>query len=247
MKASDVMTSKVISISPDAPLSDMIQQMLDQRISGMPVVDKNGQIVGMITEGDCLRRAETGTEVKRSFWRDLLTGSETLATEYIHSHGRKVSEVMTPDPITVAPDTDLGEVIHVMEKNKIKRVPVVKDDKLVGIVSRANLVQALSGLVRNIKVEQSDEKIRNGVVAALSTLPWAANEFLNVTVRDGVVDLWGCFTAYRQDEAAVVAAENVPGVKKVRSHLSWVDPMSGLVVYSPDEKGAAAGARGMQQ
>jgi CBS domain-containing protein len=238
MKASDVMTNKVISIRPDAPLSEMIKLMLDRRISGLPVVAEDGKLVGMVTEGDCLRRAETGTEVKRSFWRDLITGSETLASEYIRSHGRKVSEVMTRDAISVSPDTDLGEVIHLMEKNRIKRVPVVKDNKVVGILSRANLVQALSGLVRNTDVAQTDADVRKGVVAALNTVPWAANEFLNVTVKDGVVDLWGCYTAYRQDEAAIVATENVPGVKQVRSHLSWVDPMSGTVVYSPDEKKA---------
>lgn len=236
MKASDVMTSKVISIGPEATLGDMIQLMLKYRISGLPVVAKDGKLVGMITEGDCLHRVETGTEEKRSFWRDLLIGSETLANEYIRSHGRKVSEVMTADPISVAPETDLSEVIHILEKNRIKRVPVIKDGKLVGILSRANLLQALSGLVRNADVDQSDTQIRKGVIDALGALPWAANEFLNVTVHDGLVDLWGCYTAYRQDEAAIIAAENVPGVKLVRSHLSWVDPMSGLVVYSPDEK-----------
>jgi hypothetical protein len=143
---------------------------------------------------------------------------------------------MTRDPIVVAPDTELSDVIPLMEKHQIKRVPVVKDGVVVGILSRANLLQALSGLVKDAKVEQSDTKIREGVIAALSALPWAANEFLNVTVKDGVVDLWGCFTAYRQDEAAVIATENVPGVKKVNNHLSWVDPMSGMVIYSGDEQ-----------
>jgi CBS domain-containing protein len=240
MKASDVMTSKVISISPESSLKDMIQLMIDHRISGLPVVSKEGKLVGMVTEGDCLHRAETGTEVKRSFWRDLLTGSETLATEYIRSHGRKVSEVMTRDPIAVSADTDVGEIIHLLEKNQIKRVPVVKDGAVVGIVSRANLVQALAGLVDTTNIEQSDTKLREGVIAALGKLPWAASEFLKVTVKDGNVDLWGAFTAYRQDEAAVVAAENVPGVKKVRSHLSWIDPMSGMVIYSADEKAPLA-------
>ena len=237
MKASDVMTTKVVTIGPDSSLSDMIKLMLDHRISGLPVVNAEGKLVGIVTEGDCLR-TETGTEVKRSFWRDLMTGSETLAAEYIRSHGRKVSEVMTPDPVVVAPDEDLNEVIHLMEKHQVKRVPVVRNGTVVGIVSRANLLQALAGLIGDAKVAQSDAKIREGVIAALATLPWAANEFLNVTVKDGNVDLWGCFTAYRQDEAAIVAAENVAGVKKVRSHLSWVDPMSGMVVYSPDDESA---------
>jgi CBS domain-containing protein len=242
MKASDVMTSKVITIDPDSSLSDMIQIMLDRRISGLPVVTRDGKLVGMVSEGDCLRRCEIGTETKRSFWRDLMTGSETLAAEYVRSHGRKVSEVMSPEPITVSPDTDLGEVIHLMEKNRIKRVPVVKDGVLVGIISRANLLQTLAGLVGGAKIAQSDLQIREGVVAALSTLPWAANELLNVTVNDGVVDLWGSYTSYRQDETAVVAAENVPGVKKVNNHLCWVDPMSGMVVYSPDDEAQRANA-----
>lgn len=242
MKASDVMTSKVISISPDATLSDMIQVMLEHRISGLPVIAEDGTLVGVITEGDCLRRAETGTEVKRSFWRDMLTGSEALASEYIRAHGRKISQLMSSDPITVSPDTDLGDVIHIMEKNRIKRVPVVNDGVVVGILSRANLLQALSGVVTNVELDQSDAKIREGVMAALEALPWAANEFLNVTVKDGIVDLWGCYTAYRQDEAAIVAAENVPGVKKVCSHLSWVDPVSGMVIYSPDEKAPLMGS-----
>ena len=244
MQASDVMTKNVVSISPDATLSDMIQLMLDRRISGLPVVDKGGKLVGVITEGDCLRRVETGTEVKRSFWQDFLTGSETLANEYIRSHGRKISEVMSRDPIFISPETDINEIIHILEKNQIKRVPVVKDGAVVGILSRANLLQALAGIIGNTKVDQSDADIRSGVATALSTLPWAANEFLNVTVHDGVVDLWGCYTAYRQDEAAIVAAENVAGVKGVRSHLSWIDPMSGMVVYSPDERAPSVVATG---
>ncbi len=165
----------------------------------------------------------------------MLSGSETLSVEYIRSHGRKVAEIMSADPISVAPDTELSEVIHLMEKNQIKRVPVVQNGAVVGIVSRANLVQALAGLAETADIAQSDVAIREAVVAAFKTLPWAANEFINVTVTNGVVDLWGVFVAFRQDEAAVVAAENVAGVKKVRSHLSWVDPMSGVVVYSPED------------
>ncbi len=214
--------------------------MVKYRVSGLPVMTEQGKLVGMVTEGDCLHRSETGTERKYSFWRDLLSGSEKLSAEYIRSHGRKVSEIMTADPITIAPDTELSEVIHLLEKNQIKRVPVVEDGAVVGIVSRANLVQALAGLVDTASVEQTDAKIRDGVIAALGTLPWAANEFLNVNVTNGIVDLWGVFTAFRQDEAAVVAAENVPGVKKVRNHLSWVDPTSGIVIYLPDEKTESA-------
>jgi CBS-domain-containing membrane protein len=149
-----------------------------------------------------------------------------------------VADVMTPDPITIGEDTNLDEVIHLMEKHQIKRLPVMKDGAVIGIVSRANLIQALAGLVRSgvASVAENDEVLRQKVCAELNKLPWMANEFVTVTVKDGVVDLWGSFTAYRQDEAAIVAAENVPGVKEVKNHLAWVDPLSGLVVYAADEQ-----------
>ena len=237
MKARDVMSKAVVSVTPDCSIEDMAKKMEEYRISGLPVVDAAGKLVGMVTEGDCLRRAELGTERKRSMWRTFLATQGTLAEEYIRSHARKVADVMTRDLITVGEDTPLEEVIHLMEKHRIKRVPVLMDGALVGIVSRANLVQAMAGLLRTgAQVHKDDIAIRNSVRSELDKLPWPAKEFVSVTVKDGVVDLWGTFTAFRQDEAAIVAAENVAGVKEVRSHLAWVDPMSGLVVYSPDEE-----------
>jgi len=243
MKASDIMTTGVVSTKPACPLSEVLQVMLDRRISGLPVVGNSGKLVGVITEGDCLRRVEIGSEIKRPLWRELFTSPEKLAQEYIQAHGRKVSEVMTPDPITVTENTDVSEIIHLMEKNQIKRLPVMRGDTIVGIVSRANVIRALAGLLRGAKVNEADAEIRNNVIAEFRKLPWPANELVDVKVKDGVVDLWGSFMAFRQDEAAVVAAENVAGVKEVRSHLSWVDPMSGMTVYSPDEKKPLAGAR----
>jgi CBS domain-containing protein len=243
MKASEIMTTGVVSTKPECPLSEVLQVMLDRRISGLPVVNTSGKLVGVITEGDCLRRVETGTEIKRPLWRELFAGPEKLAQEYIHAHGRKVSEVMTADPITITEDTDVSEIIHLMEKSRIKRLPVMRGDTVVGIVSRANIVRALAGLLRGAKVNETDTKIRDNIIAEFRKLPWPANELVDVKVKDGVVDLWGSFMAFRQDEAAVVAAENVAGVKEVRSHLSWVDPMSGMTIYSPDEEKPLAGAR----
>jgi len=238
MKARDIMTKNVVSVTPDCSIADMAATMQKYRVSGLPVIDAGGTLVGLVTEGDCLRRAETGTEIKRSGWRSFLASPETLAGEYIRSHGRKVSDVMTRDLITIGEDTDLDEIVHLMEKHQIKRLPVVRDDVVIGIVSRSNLVQALASLARGSStVREDDAIIREKVRAELAKLPWMGIEFVTPTVKDGIVDLWGTFTAYKQDEAAVVAAENVPGVKEVRSHLAWVDPMSGLVVYSPDDKG----------
>lgn len=243
MKASDIMTTGVVSTKPECPLSEVLRLMLDRHISGLPVVNASGKLVGVITEGDCLRRVETGTEIKRPFWRELFAGQEKRAEEYIRTHGRKVSEVMTPDPITVTEDTDVSEIIHLMEKNRIKRLPVTKADAVVGIVSRANVIRALAGLLRGAQVNETDANIRDNIVAEFSKLPWPANELVDVRVKDGVVDLWGSFMAFRQDEAAVVAAENVAGVKEVRNHLSWVDPMSGITIYSPDDEKPLVGAR----
>jgi CBS domain-containing protein len=239
MKARDVMTRGVVSVTPDCSIADLAKKMQQHRISGLPVVNVAGALVGVVTEGDLMRRAELGTERKRSTWRTFLSTQGTLAEEYIRSHGRNVAEVMTADPVTIGEDASLEDVIHLMETHRIKRLPVVKDGALVGIVSRANLVQALAGLLRGgAAVHEDDVSVRDAVRAEIDKLPWAAKEFVSVTVKDGIVDLWGTFTAYRQDEAAIIAAQNVPGVKEVRSHLAWVDPMSGLVVYSPDERQA---------
>ncbi|CAA2137143.1 CBS domain-containing protein [Hyphomicrobium sp. ghe19] len=237
MKALDIMTKNVVSVTPDSSIADMAATMQKFRVSGLPVIDANGALVGMVTEGDCLRRAETGTETKRSGWRSFLAAPSTLAGEYVRSHGRKVSDVMTRDLVTIGEHTDIDEIVHLMEKHQIKRLPVLRDDAVIGIVSRANLVQALASLARGASsVREDDAVIREKVRAELGKLPWMASEFITPTVKDGIVDLWGSFTAYQQDEAAVVAAENVPGVKEVRNHLAWVDPVSGLVVYSPDDK-----------
>lgn len=242
MKAKDIMTRHVVSVTPESTLSDFADVLLKNGISGVPVITAKGNLVGMITEGDCLNRVEIGTEQKQSFWRSLLADPESRAEKYIRAHGRKVSEVMTRNLITAEEDTDVSEIIHLMEKHRVKRIPIVAGNSVVGIVSRANIVQTMASLLRGVDTDVSDEKLRSKVLQALAELPWPAKTFVNVTVKDGVVDLWGAFTSYRQDESAIVAAENVPGVKGVHNHLAWVDPMSGLVIYEADEKRSVSGA-----
>ena len=237
MKAADVMTRSVVSIRPNASIAEMIKLMLDNRISGLPVIDDRGDLVGIITEGDCLRRTETGTERKRPRWLEFLTGPGRLADEYIHTHSRKVADLKTRTPVTVADDTPLEEVVHIMETRRIKRLPVLRDGKVVGIVSRANLLQALAAVASKIPPAAADDAaIRDQIIAELGKQPWLP-EF-NVTVRDGTVDLWGAVFALHEREAAIVAAENISGVKKVRSHFAWVDPHSGMVIQYPDENDA---------
>jgi CBS domain-containing protein len=238
MKAADVMTSHVISVAPDASIQECVRLMLEYRISGLPVIDPTGSLVGIVTEGDFLRRVEAGTERKRPRWLEFLAGPGRLADEYVHSHGRKVSEVMTPDPTTVTEDTPVEQVVRLMEGRRVKRLPVVRGTTVVGILSRANLLHALAAVGREAAPAARDDKtIRAGVVAELAKQPWAPRDLIDVTVRNGIVDLWGVVTTEPQREAAAVVAENVPGVKQVKNHIAWIEPTSGMVLYqSPEDQ-----------
>ena len=243
MKAQDVMTWHVSTIGPDDSLSKAVRIMLQNEISGLPVLDADGKLIGMITEGDLLRRAETTTQRRRPRWIEFFAGPGRMAEEYVHTHGRKVSELMTTDPVSVTEDTPLEEIVTLMEKRRIKRVPVVRGDKLAGIVSRANLLHALARLSAEVKPAQADDRtIRDRLLNDLKREPWAPLGTLDIIVRGGVVDLWGSITDERERNALVVAAENVPGVKAVHDHLVWVDPMSGMTFSGPEETSTLAKA-----
>jgi CBS domain-containing protein len=238
MKVHDVMTWGTITVEPDASVTRAVRLMLQNKISGLPVVDTNGQLVGMVTEGDFLRRGELGTRRQRPRWLEFLLGPGKLATEYVQSSGQKVSQVMTPEPKTITPETPLEEVVGLMERHRIKRLPVVQDGKLVGIVSRANLLHALASVAREVKpVAGDDAAIRDRIMAECAKQPWASH--VNVVVRDGVVELWGVITDDRARDAFKVLAENVPGVKAVRDHLAWIEPTSGLVLLSEEDEAKA--------
>lgn len=228
------MTSPVVSVAPDATVLQAVQIMLQRRISGLPVIDKDGRLVGIATEGDLLRRVETGTQRRRPRWLEFLLGPGRLADEYTRTHGRKVNDVMTTDPLSVAEDAALEEIVKLMEKRQIKRVPVVRGERIVGIVTRANLLHALAGVSREApaSIESSDAAIRAAFLAELAKEKWAPIALINPIVRDGVIELWGTITDERERQALIVAAENVPGVKGVRDHLAWVEPTSGMV-YQP--------------
>ena len=237
MKVKDVMTSPVLSVESESPISQAIQLMLEKRISGLPVLDGQGRLVGIVTEGDFLRRTETGTQRRRSRWLEFLIGPGRLADEYTRSHGRKVIDVMTPDPVTINEQTSLEQVVQIMEKHRIKRLPVLREQKLVGIVSRANLLHALAGVASDIKpVTTSDEAIREQLLAELGRQSWAPAALINAIIKQGVVELWGTITDERERQAIIVAAENVPGVKGVRDHLVWIEPNTGTVIYSTSDE-----------
>jgi CBS domain-containing protein len=233
MKVKDIMTSPVISIAPDATILQAIRLMLQRHISGLPVVDGSGRLVGIVTEGDFLRRAETCTQRQRPRWLEFLMGPGRLADEYTHAHGRKVGEVMTPEPVTIAEDTPLEQAVQTMERRRFKRLPVVRNEELIGIISRANLLHALASLAPEATPHSvNDTTIREQLMAELQKQTWAPMALLDVTVRNGVVELWGSITDERERQALKVAAENIPGVKSVTDHLVWVDPTSGMTFGS---------------
>jgi CBS domain-containing protein len=236
MRAADIMTRTVITVAPDASIRQAVRLMLQHKISGLPVVDAAGRLVGMVTEGDFLRRVETGTERKRTRWIELFTGPSRMADDYIRSHGRRIDEVMTRDPVTISADTPLDQVVSLMERHRVKRLPVVADGKVVGIVSRANLVRALASLDRETyPTSTEDTAIRERILAELGKQSsWAPRNLVDVVVRNGTVDLWGVVVADNQRQAVGVLVENIPGVKQVRNHLGWVDPISGTVFFDPN-------------
>jgi CBS domain-containing protein len=236
MKVSDVMTPKVISVVPSDRIADAIRLMLDNRISGLPVIDAAGRLVGMVTEGDLLRRAETGTTRHRARWLQFLLSPGRLADEYVHTHGRRVDEVMTCDVVTATEATSLDTVVQLMERHGIKRLPVVRDGKVIGIVSRANLLHALVAIgdapERNGAL---DAVIRQRILDEIEREPWGPRYSIDVVVRDGRVDLWGSLFEERERQALRVVAENVPGVREVHDHMIWIEPIMGAVVLAPEE------------
>lgn len=222
MKVSDIMTRRVISVPPEATIVDAARLMLKNHISGLPVINDKGELVGIISEGDFLRRPETGTERKRSAWLAAFFGPDKFAEAYVHSHGIKVHEVMAPKPVTVGEDTPLDQVVHLMETHDIKRLPVLRSGKVVGIVSRANLMRALASHHRAVPdASTSDVAIRDRILGEIDMESWSAGVFVDVAVRNGVVELWGTIADAAQRQALTVLAEAVPGVKRVETHLTW--------------------------
>lgn len=237
MIASDVMTRKIISIDPDSTVLQAARLMLQHRISGLPVLDKNGKLVGVLSEGDFLRRRETKTERHRSRWLEFLMGPGTMATEYTHSHGNRVAEVMTTDVQSVEDSTPLEDIVDLMEKHRIKRVPVLCGGELVGIITRSNLMHAMVSMARvapGVIQAGDDAGIREQLLAEMQKEHWAPVALTNAVVHDGVVELWGVLTDERQREALKVLAANIPGVKAVKDHMVWVEPMSGLAIEAQE-------------
>jgi CBS domain-containing protein len=239
MRAHQVMTRKVITVKADTPILEAANLMLHQHVSGLPVVDEAGKLIGIVSEGDFIRRSEIGTQRKRGRWLKILVGPGLSAFDFVHDQGRKVGEIMTSDLYTATEDMLLEDVVQLMERQNVKRLPVMREDTLVGIVTRADLLRAVASLARDVPDPTADDDhIRERVIASIKKNDWQPVQ-LGVTVRDGIVHLSGIIIDERFRQATIVAAENVSGVKLVHDHLHILDAMSGLSFRSPEDEGWA--------
>ena len=223
MLAKDIMTTNVITISPDLTVSGIAALLLKKRISAVPVVDSGHRIVGMVSEGDLLHRPESGTERRRgAWWLNLFTASQDLAADYAKSHGARAADVMTTEVVTAPDDMPVDEIARILEEHHIKRVPVVRDGRLVSIVSRANLLQGLdTGKQAPTSPSAApDQAIRDNILHTLKNEEWANLTYANVTVEDGVAHLWGVAETEAQIKALEVAVGNATGVTAVKNHMS---------------------------
>ena len=221
MNAADMMTSPVVAIEPEATVRDAAWTMLTNRISAIPVLDGQGRLVGILSEGDLLRRAETGTQRRRSWWGMLGLDGEQLAAEFVKAHGRTVADVMSRNVVTAHDDTPAEEIARLMETHGIKRVPIVADGKLVGIVSRADFLTALAGVTQSpAATPRDDAALRAAILARLARMPWTQPSIINVTVRDGKVELTGFSNSDAQRRAVRIVVETTPGVHAVQDNLT---------------------------
>ncbi len=220
MQAKDIMSSPVVTVSPDASVAEVAALLLEKRISGVPVVDQTGQIVGILSEGDLLRRVETDTQRHRPHWLEMLLGQSGDAGSFIKSHASRVGDVMSHDVIASHPEASLREIAELMERHGIKRFPIVDGGRIVGIVSRANLMQGLLADRRSAAAATSDDQIRDNLNDLLRTQSWIDHNRINAVVSGGVVQLWGSVQNDEQRRALMVAAESTTGVKSVEDHLT---------------------------
>ncbi len=219
MKAADVMATNVITVRLDTPVATIAEVLLANRISAVPVVNDKDALVGIVSEGDLIHRVEAGTERHRSWWLELLTGKEMLAHEFIKSHARKAADVMTRAVVSVQPDTPLGDIASLLEKHRIKRVPVLSNGKIAGIVSRANLIQALVSDAKASNASVDDLTLHSNILEQLRSKPWVDPSTIKIIVNNGTVELWGIVDSETEKNAIGVAVEVTPGVRQVANKL----------------------------
>ena len=233
MLIQDIMTRAPITVKSSSSIADAARLLLDNHISGLPVVDDNGAIVGIVSEGDFVRRGELDTERRRSAFLEFFVSPGRLADEYVHAYGRLIGEVMTSPVKTISPQALVSEAVETMERDGINRLPVVDGEKLVGIVTRSDLLRALANILANKAKPHSDAEIEALIITELGKRSWSQNGFIRVDVKDGIAELSGSIFDERERLAAKVLAENVPGVKAVKDCLTWIDPYIGVAMPMP--------------
>lgn len=219
MQAADIMTRNVITVGRDSEVREIASLLLEHGISAVPVVDEADKVLGIVSEGDLIRRVEDDKRNK-SWWLRLFAVNDP--GEYVKSHGRRAHEIMTPDPLTIDETMPLAKISRLLEKHHIKRVPVVKDGKLVGIVSRANLLQGFAVAGPETTASADDREIREAILKEIDDNTGVMVDRINVIVSQGKVELWGLVESDKERMAVQVAAENAGGVKEVKNNLGYV-------------------------
>lgn len=223
MKARDVMTANVVTASPETQVKEIAQRLLDHRVSALPVVDGDNRVVGLVSEGDLMRRLEGDEGERRSWWLALLASPREDAADFVKAHGRHAEDVMSREVVTVEEDASVAEIARLLETRRIKRVPVLRDGRLVGIVSRANLLHGLAASKDSLPRSSDDDLgLRQRVARALGEVPGLATSRFNVIARDGAVEVWGIAESEAEEKAARVAVENVDGARVVKIHFGRV-------------------------
>lgn len=222
LEARAIMTSDVLTVLPHTPLREVAELMLSRHISALPVVDDSGRLVGIVSEGDLCRRAEIGTGRQRSWWLEQFSNEDSIARDYLKEHGRRAEDVMTRRVISVEETTLVTDIAEALELYRIKRVPVMRGDQIVGIVSRADLVRAMLRAYELDETTKSDNAIRAAFEKALKAVSWVGDWYLNFSVKSGVVKIIGRVGSDEQVRALRSVAEGIRGVKEVDiGHLTW--------------------------
>ncbi|MBX3523580.1 MAG: CBS domain-containing protein [Xanthobacteraceae bacterium] len=219
MKAKHVMVSPVKVGRAEMTVREVAKMLTDNGISALPIIDEKGRLIGIVSEGDLIRRAEIGTQKHRSWWLSLFTSNIQLAEEYSRAHSRLIKDLMTNEVVTVDPETPLEKVAELFERHRIKRVPVCENGGLVGIVTRANLVQAIATAPQKAHSDLGDEQIRERARKRIESESWANTSSINITVKDGTVHLWGTVHSEAERNALRVAVENIAGVKEIKDNI----------------------------
>jgi CBS domain-containing protein len=219
MQAQDVMTTQVATIPADATVQEAARLMLERRISALPVLDKD-RVVGMVSEGDLVRRAELGTDAPRPWWLEFF--AEGAAQDYLRTHGTAVRDVMSSPVVSVRRSAPLQDVARLLEKHRIKRLPVVESGRLVGIVSRADLVRRIATAPQRPAARTQKDRLLRRSVLKEAQRTGADLLYVNITVEQGVVHLWGGMRSHLEQRVLAKAAGSVEGVRKVEDHTAVI-------------------------